>query len=75
MLYCFTMEIKKYLAAERIKVKDFARILGIKPVYLSQIICGYRPVSKYLALLIEEKTNGRVRAEVLRPDIFLPGSV
>ena len=61
--------IKIYSLKNNIKIKDIAKKARTKPVYISQIIMGYRRPSSRLALLLEKATNGAVtRLELLYPE-------
>ena len=64
-----SMTISEYLKENKIKGKDFADTLEISQAYLSQLCGGVRKPSKYLALIIEQKTRRAVKATELRPDI------
>lgn len=50
--------------------QQFAAIVGITPTWLGLLIGGSRKPSPKLAKLIEKKTDGKVTAEELRPDLF-----
>lgn len=63
------MEIREYMKHNKIKNQDFAKIIGISDAYLSQLCSGARKPSKYVALMIEAKTKGIIKANKLRPDI------
>ena len=63
------MEIKEYMRRKKLRGSDFASELGISHAYLCQIVSGARTPSKYVALVIESKTKGAVKAKTLRPDI------
>lgn len=47
-----------------------AKKLGSSRKTIDQIVVGFRRCSPKRALEIEHATKGRVRKEVLRPDIF-----
>jgi len=47
-----------------------ARRLGITRTWMSGIISGRETCSPYLAVAISQMTNGAVRKEDLRPDLF-----
>jgi DNA-binding transcriptional regulator YdaS (Cro superfamily) len=49
---------------------QFALKLGITKTYLSLIVSGRRVPSPPLCNLIERHTQGKVKREELRPDIF-----
>lgn len=48
-----------------------ARIMGVKPAMVNQLIKGHRPVPIEHCLAIERATNGQVTRQALRPDDFL----
>lgn len=52
-------------------VNEMAAYLGICPSYMSLLIHGKRKPSATLAKKIEKATQGLIKREVLRPDIFL----
>lgn len=63
------MDIKQYLSAsERGSAADLARVLGVKPVMVSQWARGSKPVPVGRCPDIERVTRGRVTVEELRPD-------
>jgi DNA-binding transcriptional regulator YdaS (Cro superfamily) len=49
---------------------QFAKKVGITKTWLSQIISGRQIPSAPLCVLIERHTQGKVKREELRPDIF-----
>lgn len=59
------MKLKLYLVENRITVTDFSKELGVTRNYLSGIINGKLKCGKYLAQIIEMKTNGKIKAEEL----------
>lgn len=63
------MELISYIKADRGNATKLADSLGIQLSYLSQLASGYRTVTPFRALLIEQFTNGAVRCEDLRPDV------
>lgn len=54
-------KLRAYLAGR--KKGDFARQVGIRPVYLSQILSGYRTPSFKLMVRISQATSGAVDLE------------
>ena len=61
--------LKTYCLKNNKKIKEIAEKAKTKPVYVSQIIMGYRKPSPELASLIERATGGLVsRLELLYPD-------
>ena len=49
--------LKKYSIDNNIKIKEIAEKTKTKPVYISQIIMGYRKPSPRLAKLLEQETG------------------
>jgi DNA-binding transcriptional regulator YdaS (Cro superfamily) len=65
------MALKKYfLPLPRGSKVSMARALGISKTWLSLIINGRKHPSAYLSKEIEKYTNGEVKREELRPDLF-----
>ena len=54
------MNLKQYLFKNKIVKQDFARILGITPIYFSRILGGIRPSFK-LAQKIQRETEAEVK--------------
>lgn len=50
---------------------ELARIMGVTPAMVNQLIKGHRPVPIEHCLAIERATNGQVTRQALRPDDFL----
>lgn len=50
---------------------ELARIMGVTPAMVNQLIKGHRPVPIEHCLAIERATDGRVTRQALRPDDFL----
>jgi DNA-binding transcriptional regulator YdaS (Cro superfamily) len=50
--------------------KEMCESLGITQTWLSLILNGSKKPSPQLCLRIEEYTKNKVKAEMLRPDIF-----
>lgn len=46
--------------------------IGMTPQFLSQVCRGKRPLPPRYAVLIEKKTQGKVKATELLPDVFSP---
>lgn len=57
-----THPLKAYLVETEMTEGDFAKKVGTKPAYLSNIICAHRWPSRSLAQKIEEATGGLVKA-------------
>ncbi|HMW73099.1 MAG TPA: YdaS family helix-turn-helix protein [Cellvibrionaceae bacterium] len=51
---------------------EFCRAVGMTPQFLSQIEAKKRPLPPKFALKIEQVTNGAIKREQLRPDIYPP---
>lgn len=65
------MDIKTY-ALNHGGFPQLAETLGFNAEFLRQVAKGRRRFSPANAILVESKTNGAVRREELRPDIFGP---
>jgi len=52
-------------------ILEMAQYLGVTATWLSLLIHGHRRPSPELAVKIEEATQGLVKRDVLRPDIFM----
>jgi transcriptional regulator with XRE-family HTH domain len=59
------MEIKLYLAKNRMTIKEFCELIGYSRNQISGIINGKLKPSIRLAKTIEQATNGEVKAEEL----------
>ncbi len=59
------MKLKLYLVENRISITDFSKQIGCSRMHLNDIVNDKRKCGKSLALLIELKTNGQVKAEEL----------
>jgi DNA-binding transcriptional regulator YdaS (Cro superfamily) len=59
-------------AFEKINRNELARMLvkSEKRNYIDQVATGKKLVSAWRAILIEKFTQGRIKREILRPDIF-----
>ena len=62
------MNLAQYFQHGLVRKADFSRSLGISPSLLHQWVNGIRPVSIQYCRAIEEKTNGEVTRQDLRPD-------
>ena len=49
---------------------DLANILGISHSYLRVMLCESQKISPKIVKKLSELSNGKVRPEELRPDIF-----
>ena len=52
-------------------IVEMAEYLGVTATWLSLLIHGHRKPSPTLSIKIEEATQGLVKREDLRPDIFM----
>jgi DNA-binding transcriptional regulator YdaS (Cro superfamily) len=57
-------------AFKGINRKELAAAMGTSITVINQIAAGIKTVSAKRAVDIEELTSGKVKANVLRPDIF-----
>jgi DNA-binding transcriptional regulator YdaS (Cro superfamily) len=65
------MTLSEYFKTDVVGAKgEMAQFLGITPTWMSLLISGRRRASPALAIEIEKATNGLVKRQVLRPDIF-----
>ena len=66
------MTLAEYFATEpRGSKVEMAIYLGISATYISLLIHGKRRTSKSLAISIENATQGLVKRQDLRPDLFV----
>jgi DNA-binding transcriptional regulator YdaS (Cro superfamily) len=66
------MTLNEYFKEEpKGAIVEMAEYLGVTSTWLSLLIHGHRKPSATLAIKIEEATQGLVKREVLRPDIFM----
>jgi len=66
------MTLNEYFKEEpKGAILEMAQYLGVTATWLSLLIHGHRRPSPELAVKIEEATQGLVKREVLRPDIFM----
>lgn len=56
-------------------VNALGRALGISPSAISRWLHRQRKPSAYHAIAIETYTNGAIKRETIRPDIFCPGAL
>lgn len=67
-----SMTLEEYFATEpRGSKVEMAIYLGITATYISLLIHGKRRTSKSLAISIENATQGLVKRQDLRPDLFV----
>jgi len=65
------MTLKEYFDEEPMgAVNEMAEYLGITPTWLSILIHGHKRPSPELAVKLEKATQGLVKREVLRPDLY-----
>lgn len=57
------MELKIYLVKNKIKIQDFAKMLGCSRTHLGEVMNGKKKSGPTLAKLIELTTNGEVKAQ------------
>lgn len=62
------MDLKTYISSERGRAAALAADLGISPSYLSQMANGKAPISAARCVEIEQKTQGAVTRQHLKPD-------
>jgi hypothetical protein len=66
-----TMTLKEYFSSRQRGCKsEFAKSLGITKTWMSLITSGHRVCSVALAVAIERLSNGDIKREDFRPDIF-----
>jgi DNA-binding transcriptional regulator YdaS (Cro superfamily) len=66
------MTLSEYFETEPLgSIAEMADYLGISRVWMSQIIHGKVQPSYKLAIRIDHATQGLVKKEELRPDVFL----
>lgn len=63
--------IRTYLEAKQMTAAAFADLIGVKKAAVSKWMRGQGP-SIESAKLIEERTNGDLPKEALRPDVWQP---
>lgn len=64
------MDLKAYLdKAPRGAASNLARAIGVSPVMVAQWLSGVKQVPAERCPAIERATGGKVRCEVLRPDV------
>lgn len=56
-------------------VNALGRDMGISPSTISRWLHRNRKPSAYHAIAIETYTNGAIKRETIRPDIFCPGAI
>jgi hypothetical protein len=59
------MDLREYLFKNRLKVTDFAKIIGYERGYINKVVNGLMIPGRKLAESIEKATNGEVKAEDL----------
>ena len=62
------MTLHEYLAHH--SQGDLAKLLDVHASMVSQWASGRRPISALMARKLEEATDGEIRREHVRPDIF-----
>ena len=64
------MDITAYLKAKELSQEAFAKQIGVSQGLVWQWISGKTRITAERAIEIEEKTDGAIRREQLRPDVF-----
>lgn len=64
------MDIKTYLATNKISQQAFARLVGVTPAMVSHWVTGRCLPTPERAAQIERATSCRLTREDLRPDVF-----
>lgn len=64
------MNLKTYLKKTKTTQQALADALGVTQGLVSQWINGVTPITGEQAVKIEEKTQGQVTREELRPDLY-----
>lgn len=62
------MRLKEYLSARRGEQMRIAKILGVSPSQMSQMVNGTCHISNKRCVVIEELTSGSVSRKDLKPD-------
>jgi DNA-binding transcriptional regulator YdaS (Cro superfamily) len=62
------MDLKTYLSSERGRASALAAEMGVSLSYLSQMANGKAPISAERCVEIEQKTQGIVPRQHLKPD-------
>lgn len=62
------MDLKTYISSERGRAAALAADLGVSPSYLSQMATGKAPISAERCVEIEQKTQGMVPRQHLKPE-------
>ena len=63
------MDLNTYLSKRNGTAKEFAGLVGIHEVLLSQLRNNQRKTPAEICIEIERASNGKVRCEDLRPDV------
>ena len=65
------MTLREFFSSlSREEKQRLADDLGVKLMYLWNVAVGCKPVSRYLAVALEEATRGLLTRQALRPDLF-----
>lgn len=65
------MNLREFFTSlSREEKQRLADDMGVKLMYLWNVACGSKPVSRYLAVALEEASRGMLKRQDLRPDIF-----
>ncbi len=65
------MTLREFFSSlSREEKQRLADDVGVKLMYLWNVACGSKPVSRYLAIALEEASRGLLKRGELRPDLF-----
>lgn len=65
------MTLREFFSSlSREEKQRLADDVGVKLMYLWNVACGSKPVSRYLAIALEEASRGLLKRCELRPDLF-----
>ena len=59
-----------YRGLSPVEKQELAKRIGSSLAYLSQLVNGHRRASALFAVKIEHATDGKIRRQDIRPDIF-----
>lgn len=65
-----SMDLKSFLETlTMVEREDFAGRCGSTAAHIKNVSYGYRSCAESLAINIERESGGKVRCEILRPDV------
>lgn len=64
------MDLKTYLVKQGLSQQEFGKLIGVTQSLVSRWYKDSRYVSAEKAVVIEQKTNGKIRRKDLRPDLW-----